>query len=65
VVRKKTEKDFWQKIFKKFSFQVVRKHGGVIVHVMIAFYMFTGLALVCDDYFVPALDRISEGKKII
>jgi len=25
--------------------------------------MFTGLALVCDEYFVPALDRISEGIK--
>ena len=43
------------------NFQVVRKHGGIIIHVLIATYMFTGLALVCDDYFVPALDRISEG----
>jgi sodium/potassium/calcium exchanger 4 len=42
--------------------QVIRKHGGVIIHVLLATYMFTGLALVCDDYFVPALDRISEGK---
>ena len=24
--------------------------------------MFIGLAIVCDDYFVPALDRIAEGK---
>ena len=23
--------------------------------------MFVGLAIVCDDYFVPALDRIAEG----
>ena len=24
--------------------------------------MFIGLAIVCDDYFVPALDRIADGK---
>ena len=39
----------------------MRKHGGVIIHILVATYMFTGLALVCDDFFVPALDRISEG----
>ena len=27
--------------------------------------MFIGLAIVCDDYFVPALDRIAEGTLII
>ena len=41
---------------------VYRKHGGVIIHILVATYMFVGLAIVCDDYFVPALDRIAEGK---
>ena len=39
----------------------VRRHGGVIVHILVAVYMFMGLAIVCDNYFVPALDRISDG----
>ena len=38
-----------------------RQYGGVIVHILVAVYMFIGLAIICDDYFVPALDRISEG----
>jgi len=38
----------------------VRKHGGLIIHILVAIYMFVGLAIVCDDYFVPALDRIAE-----
>ena len=39
-----------------------RKCGGIIIHILVAIYMFIGLAIVCDDYFVPALDRIAEGK---
>ena len=38
----------------------VRKHGGVLLHIFVAIYMFIGLAIVCDDYFVPALDKLSE-----
>ena len=39
-----------------------RKRGGLVIHIFVALYMFIGLAIVCDDYFVPALDRIAEGK---
>ena len=39
-----------------------RKRGGLIIHICVAIYMFVGLAIVCDDYFVPALDRIAEGR---
>ncbi len=39
-----------------------RKRGGLAIHIFVALYMFIGLAIVCDDYFVPALDRIAEGK---
>ena len=38
-----------------------RLYGGVLVYIFMAMYMFIGLAIICDDYFVPALDRISEG----
>ncbi len=37
-----------------------RRYGGLIVHILLATYMFMGLAIVCDDYFVPALDRIAD-----
>ena len=40
------------------------KAGGVIVHIFFSLYMFTALAIVCDDYFVPALERISEELKL-
>lgn len=35
--------------------------GGVFVHILIALYLFAALAIVCDDYFVPSLERICEG----
>ncbi|XP_076644341.1 putative sodium/potassium/calcium exchanger CG1090 [Halictus rubicundus] len=37
-----------------------RKHGGLIIHLLVAVYTFLGLAIVCDDYFVSSLDRICE-----
>lgn len=39
----------------------VRKHGGLVIHVLVAIFTFLGLAIVCDDYFVASLDRICEG----
>lgn len=39
-----------------------RRHGGLIIHLLLAMYTFVGLAIVCDDYFVASLDRICEGK---
>ena len=38
------------------------KNGGLLVPVLIALYMFWGLAIVCDEYFVPVCEKISEGK---
>ncbi|MCJ8748536.1 hypothetical protein PDJAM_G00165910 [Pangasius djambal] len=37
-----------------------RKRGAVLLHVLCAIYMFYALAIVCDDYFVPSLEKISE-----
>ncbi|XP_042289825.1 sodium/potassium/calcium exchanger 3 isoform X1 [Thunnus maccoyii] len=37
-----------------------RIDGAVGLHVLCAVYMFYALALVCDDYFVPSLDKICE-----
>lgn len=37
-----------------------RVEGAVGLHVLCAVYMFYALALVCDDYFVPSLEKICE-----
>lgn len=39
----------------------IRRHGGLVIHVLVAIFTFLGLAIVCDDYFVASLDRICEG----
>ncbi|KAJ8348180.1 hypothetical protein SKAU_G00267690 [Synaphobranchus kaupii] len=37
-----------------------RKRGAVLLHVLCAVYMFYALAIVCDEYFVPSLEKISK-----
>ncbi|XP_070692869.1 sodium/potassium/calcium exchanger 3 [Pempheris klunzingeri] len=37
-----------------------RRHGAVLLHVLCAIYMFHALAIVCDVYFVPSLEKVSE-----
>ncbi|XP_037546049.1 sodium/potassium/calcium exchanger 3-like [Nematolebias whitei] len=37
-----------------------RTEGAVALHVLCTVYMFCALALVCDDYFVPSLEKICE-----
>lgn len=37
-----------------------RLKGGFLICVVVALYMFWAIAIVCDDYFVPALDVICE-----
>ena len=37
-----------------------RAKGGFLFCVLVALYMFWAIAIVCDDYFVPALDVICE-----
>ncbi|CAG0890088.1 unnamed protein product [Darwinula stevensoni] len=38
----------------------VRDSGGIIVHIVVCLYLFVALAIVCDNYFVPSLDAISN-----
>lgn len=42
-----------------------RKHGWIIVHVLLACYCFWFLASICDDYFVPAIQSICSCKYTI
>lgn len=37
-----------------------REQGGVVIHFLLAIYMFGALAVVCDDYFVPSLEQITK-----
>lgn len=39
-----------------------RKDGGIIIYFMIIFYMLLAIAIICDDYFLPSLEVISERK---
>ncbi|XP_045896057.1 sodium/potassium/calcium exchanger 3-like isoform X2 [Micropterus dolomieu] len=41
-----------------------RKKGAVILHALCAIYMFYALAIICDDYFVPSLEKISENLQL-
>ena len=43
-----------------FMTQYQRKHGGAIIHFLLALYVLAGLASVCDDYFVPSLEKITQ-----
>ncbi|XP_066924212.1 sodium/potassium/calcium exchanger 4-like isoform X2 [Clytia hemisphaerica] len=40
--------------------QQQRRYGAVILHILMAIYMFAALAFVCDDYFISALDKICQ-----
>ncbi|KAL4659704.1 sodium/potassium/calcium exchanger 3-like [Arapaima gigas] len=44
--------------------QEERQRGAVLLHVFCAVYMFYALAIVCDDYFVPSLEKISENLQL-
>lgn len=37
-----------------------RRQGAILLHVLGVVYMFVALAIVCDEFFVPALDVIIE-----
>nr|XP_056707671.1 sodium/potassium/calcium exchanger 4 [Euleptes europaea] len=37
-----------------------RQQGGVLLHIIGTLYMFYALAIVCDDFFVPSLEKICE-----
>ena len=42
-----------------FSLQQMR-HGAVLLNLLCLLYMFVGIAIICDDYFVSSLELICE-----
>ena len=45
---------------KDFLSEEVRNNGGIIIHILLATYLIFGLGTICDDFFVPVLEIISE-----
>lgn len=41
-----------------------RKNGGIVVHIFLTIYLFCAIAIVCDEYFVQSLNRISKDLKL-
>ena len=41
-----------------------RQSGAVVLHVIASLYLFVALAVVCDEYFVPAVEKICAGKSM-
>lgn len=38
-----------------------RQAGAVAFHIAVSLYLFLALAVVCDRYFVPAVEKICQG----
>lgn len=45
---------------KDFFTEYERQNGAVVLHVIASLYLFLALAVVCDKYFVPAVDKICK-----
>ncbi|KAG7313327.1 hypothetical protein JYU34_000438 [Plutella xylostella] len=41
-----------------FFTELQRQHGAIVIHAFISLYLFIALAVVCEKFFVPAVDRI-------
>lgn len=37
-----------------------RANGGICVHIIVALYMFVALSIICEEYFVPSLEKICD-----
>lgn len=40
----------------------IRKEGAIAIHIIVTLYSFLALAVVCDEYFVPALECLCDGE---
>ncbi|KFM76596.1 Sodium/potassium/calcium exchanger 5, partial [Stegodyphus mimosarum] len=47
-----------------FFTQEERLHGGIVIHLILIFYICSMIAVVCDNYFVPALEIICDKLKL-
>jgi len=47
---------------RPFFSQESRSRGAISIYFALAIYAFVGLAIVCDEFFVPSLDIMCESK---
>ena len=52
------DSEFPEDLFTEYE----RKHGAIILHVILAVYCFAAIAIVCTEYFLPTIKCICEGK---
>lgn len=50
--------DFPRDLFTDYQ----RQHGAALCHALVALYLFILLAIVCDKYFVPCIEKTIESK---
>ena len=43
--------------------QKQRAGGTIILHILVATYMFAAFAYICEDYFVPSLEILCDGRR--
>ena len=53
-------REFEKTGFKDIFTCAERQSGAIVLHVIGILYMFYALAIVCDEFFVPSLDVITE-----
>lgn len=41
-----------------------RQDGAIVIHILVSLYLFIALAVVCDKFFVPAVEKICHGKYV-
>lgn len=41
-----------------------KRHGAIILHIVGVLYMFVALAIVCDEFFIPALEIVAQSLKL-
>lgn len=42
-----------------------RRKGWLTVHIVLTLYCFWFLAIICDDYFVPAIESLCSSKNLL
>jgi hypothetical protein len=50
--------DFPRDLFTDYQ----RQHGAALCHAFVALYLFILLAIVCDEYFVPCIEKTIDGE---
>ncbi|CAG7827923.1 unnamed protein product, partial [Allacma fusca] len=40
--------------------QKERQGGAILIHFLASIYVFYAFAIICDDYFVPSIERICD-----